>query len=287
MQNIKLYNDDCLNVLAKLPKQSVDLVVCDLPYGTTLKEWDMIIPMEDYISIKIKNKIRKMSKEEWLLYTYKNNISYKDALEKFEKNKKLGLWTLYDRILKENGAVCLFGQEPFSTYIRNSNKDWYKYDIYWEKERLTNIQQVKKRVGKTVETISIFYKQQPTYNPQMRVHNGPLRRNKVKDGTLGNLVDAKAKKVKPYSDTGLRYPTQIWKYAREFLKEEHFDTQKPIALLSELILTFSNEGDTVLDNTMGWGSTGKAAVISGRDFIGIEINKDHFEKARNNIMSII
>lgn len=265
--------------MQELPENSIDLVVCDLPYGTTKKYWDEIIPMNDYVIIDEK----KLDYTNFMLEQYHKQIPLSDAINEFNKNKQPGLWTLYDRIVKPNGAIVLFGQEPFSSQLRMSNLADYKYDIYWEKERLTNIQQVKKRVGKTIETISVFYKQQPTYNPQMRIHNGPLRHNKVKNGTLGNLVDNKTKKVKPYNDTGLRYPTQVWKYAREFLKEEHFDTQKPIALLSELILTFSDEGDTVLDNTMGWGSTGIAAIMNNRNFIGIEKSPENFKKAKENI----
>ena len=94
----------------------------------------------------------------------------------------------------------------------------YKYDIYWEKERLTNIMQVKKRVGKTIETISVFYKQQPTYNPQMVKYEGPKRFNKVRNGKIGSLIEvSKSKKVKPYVDTGYRYPTQVWKFKRDTL----------------------------------------------------------------------
>lgn len=97
------------------------------------------------------------------------------------------LWNEYRRICKPDAPIILFGQEPFSSLLRVSNLEDYKYDIYWEKERLTNINQVKRRVGKTVETISVFYKKQCTYNPQMQIYTGPLRTNKVKSGNLGNL----------------------------------------------------------------------------------------------------
>lgn len=282
MAKYKLYNADCLEQLRYLPENSIDLVVCDLPYGVTNKKWDRIIPMCDYITIDNK----QLDFPSFLLEQYRKNVSLKDTLNFFETSKKLGLWSLYDRVVKPNGAVLLFGQEPFSSYLRQSNPDDYRYDIYWEKERLTNVQQVKKRVGKTIETISVFYKKQPTYNPQMKVYNGRKVRNTVKEGTLGGLIDNRDKKVTPYIDKGVRYPTQVWKYSREFLKEEHFPTQKPIQLLQDLILTFSNEGDTVLDNAMGFGSTGKAALAVNRNFIGIELNKEHYDKARKNIECI-
>lgn len=240
MNNI-LYNGDCIEIMKQIPDNSVDCVVCDLPYGTTKCSWDIIIP--------------------------------------FDK-----LWEQYNRIIKDNGAIILFGQEPFSSLLRVSNLKDYRYDIYWQKERLTNIMQVKRRVGKDVETISIFYKNQCTYNPQMVKYDGPKRSNKVKNGKLGKLIDdANDKKVTEYNDTGLRYPTQVWKFKRDILTSNLHPTQKPVALLEELIKTFTNEGDTVLDNCMGSGSTGVACVNTNRNFIGIELDKTYFDIAKNRI----
>ena len=227
-----------------IPDTSIDMILCDLPYGTTQCKWDVIIPFES-------------------------------------------LWKQYKRIIKDDGAIVLFGQEPFSSYLRLSNLQDYKYDIYWEKERLTNIQQVKKRVGKTVENISVFYKKQCTYNPQMLKYNGKPRSNKVKQGTLGRLTDSATKAVKEYKDTGLRYPTQVWKFKRDCLKSNLHQTQKPVALLEELIKTFSNEGDTVLDNCMGSGSTGVACLNTGRRFIGMEIDKTYFEVAKKRLEEVM
>ena len=171
---IELWQGDCLDLMKNIKNNSIDCIICDLPYGTTKCSWDVIIP--------------------------------------FDK-----LWEEYHRICKLNAAIILFGQEPFSSLLRNSNLGEYKYDIYWEKERLTNINQVKRRVGKTVETISIFYKQQCTYNPQMIIYNGKPRTNKVKNGKLGKLTDENEKKVFEYHDNGLRYPTQVWKFQSERL----------------------------------------------------------------------
>ena len=195
------------------------------------------------------------------------------------------LWEQYNRIIKDNGAIILFGQEPFSSLVRCSNLKDYKYDIYWEKERLTNINQVKKRVGKTIETISIFYKKQCTYNPQMIKYDGPLRSNKVKNGTLGKLTDTNEKKVFEYHDTGYRYPTQVWRFKRDCLKSNLHPTQKPLALVEELVKTFTNEGDLVLDNTMGSGTTGLACKNLSRNFIGIEMNEEYFKIAKERIFS--
>ena len=167
MSEIKLWQGDCLELMKNIPDKSVDMILCDLPYGTTKCKWDILIPLEK-------------------------------------------LWCEYLRISKSNACIALFGQEPFSSILRLSNLKMYKYDIYWEKERLTNINQVKRRVGKTVETISIFYNKQCTYNPQMLEHKGKPVSNKVKNGKLGKLTDDKTKPVKEYIDTGLRYPTQVW-----------------------------------------------------------------------------
>lgn len=237
----KLILGDCLEEMKNILDKSIDMILCDLPYGTTKCTWDVVIP--------------------------------------FDK-----LWEQYNRIIKDNGAIILFGQEPFSSLLRTSNISIYRYDIYWEKERLTNIMQVKRRPGKTIETISIFYKNQPTYNPQMIKYDGLIRSNKVKNGKLGKLVDdSNTKKVIEYNDTGYRYPTQLWKFKRDTLKSNLHPTQKPVALLEELIKTYSNEGDFVLDNCMGSGSTGVACMNTNRNFIGIELNEEYFKITERRI----
>lgn len=240
MSNIKLLQGDCIELMKDIPDKSIDMVLCDLPYGTTQCKWDIIIP--------------------------------------FEK-----LWEQYHRVCKTNAAIILFGQEPFSSYLRISNIKEYRYDWYWEKERLTNIAQVKKRAGKTVETVSVFYKKQPTYNPQMIKYNGKPRTNKVKNGTLGILTDTQTKKVIEYKDNGLRYPTQILKFQRDCLSCNLHPTQKPVALLEYLIKTYTNENETVLDNCMGSGSTGVACLNTNRNFIGIELDKSYYDIAVKRI----
>ena len=189
------------------------------------------------------------------------------------------MWKEYHRVIKDNGAIILFGQEPFSSLLRASNLNEYKYDIYWEKERLTNINQVKRRVGKTVETISVFYKKQCTYNPQMVRYEGKPRTNKVKDGKLGKLTDYNEKKPYEYKDTGWRYPTQVWRFQRDCLKSNLHPTQKPVALLEALVKTFTNEGDVVLDSCMGSNTTGLACKNLDRKYIGIEKEKYFYDIA--------
>jgi site-specific DNA-methyltransferase (adenine-specific) len=238
---IEMINDDCLVAIPdKINSNSVDAIICDLPYGTTNCSWDVIIP--------------------------------------FEK-----LWENYKRVLKSNGVVVLFGQEPFSSLLRLSNIKWFKYDYYWEKERITNIMQVKRRPGKTIETISVFYDKQPIYNPQMVKHEGKLVSNKVANGKLGKLTDQGNKKVFEYKDTGYRYPTQLLKHKRDILSCNLHPTQKPLTLLEELVKTFTNENCLVLDNCMGSGTTGLACKNLNRNFIGIEKDKNYFDIAVERI----
>ena len=163
---MEFYNDDCLQAMKLISDKSVDLIICDLPYGTTKCPWDIIIPFEE-------------------------------------------LWKEYNRIIKDTNPIILFGQEPFSSFLRLSNLKYFKYDIYWQKERVTNIFQVKRRAGKDIEVISLFYKKQCTYNPQMTPYDGPPRVNKIKNGKLGKSVDDNFdKKPAEYVDKGMRYPTQ-------------------------------------------------------------------------------
>ena len=194
------------------------------------------------------------------------------------------MWEAINKIKKNNSAVLLFGNEPFSSFLRLSNLKSYKYDIYWQKERATNILQVKKRAGKVIETISVFYDNQCTYNPQMTDYTGPARSNKIKDGRLGNLIDSGNKKPKEYVDTGKRYPTQVVKFKRDILTCNLHPTQKPLALMEYLVKTFSNEGDTILDFAMGSGTTGLACKNLNRNFIGIENNLEYFNIAKNRIL---
>ena len=194
------------------------------------------------------------------------------------------MWDCIKKIRKNNTPILLFGNEPFNSYLRISNIDEYKYDIYWQKERATNIFQLKKRPGKVVEIINVFYKNQCTYNPQMTDYDGPKRTNKIKNGKLGILVDSQNRKPYEYNDTGKRYPLQIVQFKRDVLTSNLHPTQKPLALMEYLVKTYSNEGDTVLDFTMGSGTTGVACKNTNRRFIGIESNKEYFDIAQKRIL---
>lgn len=190
------------------------------------------------------------------------------------------MWNCLKMIRKDNAPILLFGNEPFSSRLRLSNIDEYKYDIYWQKERVTNIFQLKKRPGKVIENISVFYKKQPTYNPQMVVYNGKRRSNKVKNGKLGTLIDSKKNKPFEYKDNGVRYPLQIISYKRDMLTSNLHPTQKPLSLMEYLVKTYTNEHDVVLDFTMGSGTTGLACKNLNRGFIGIELDENYYQIAK-------
>lgn len=242
---IQLLRGNCLELMKEISDKSIDMILCDLPYGTTPLNWDSALNMEE-------------------------------------------LWKEYSRVVKPNGAIVLFGQEPFSSYVRISNIKQYRYDWYWEKERLTNVFQVKKRAGKTIENIMVFYKEQCTYNPQKNIHEGKRVTNKIGKNARWSVTQSGYEQTtKPfeYNDDGTRYPTQLLKFQRDNPRKRLHPTQKPISLLEYLIKTYTNEGETVLDNCMGSGSTGIACVNTNRNFIGIELDKKYFDIAKERVLN--
>lgn len=169
------------------------------------------------------------------------------------------MWAAIHRVIKPGGAILLFGQEPFSSALRISNINEYRYDIYWCKEKLTNIFQVKRRPGKVIETVSVFYDKQCTYNPIKTKHHGDRRNNNPGGGPIGKLVSgSRSMTPTPYDDDGYRYPTQLVKFRREDNNKLVHPTQKPVELMEYLVKTYTNQDDVVLDFTMGSGSTGIA-----------------------------
>ena len=235
---MKLYNDDCLEVMKELPDNSIDLILTDLPYGTTQCKWD-------------------------------NIISYKP------------MWAELKRIRKNNTAIALFGTEPFSSHLRLSNLKEFKYDWYWEKTKPQNFMNAKKQPLRTIENISIFYKNQPIYNPQnisyghLKVNNSTKQIKKNNPSAFQGGV-----KTKEYVQKVFNYPRHLIKFSSEF---GFHNTQKPIALLEYLIKTYTKENETVLDFTMGSGSTGVACVNTNRNFIGIELDKEYYNIAKVRI----
>jgi len=241
----KLILGDCLIAMKDIPDGSIDMVLTDPPYGTTACKWDSVIPLEP-------------------------------------------MWEQLKRVIKPNGAIALFGSEPFSSALRMSNIKNFRYDIIWEKERPTNIFYMKKQIGKVHEIISIFYNKQPIYNPQMEKRSGKHSKKEA-DYNLLNCNNnrtlthkhPKYKYSKTYEPT-LVYPRSVLKINRDRLKNMH-PTQKPVALMEYLIKTYTNEGEKVLDFTMGSGTTGVACRNLNRNFIGIEKDKEYFDIANERI----
>lgn len=196
------------------------------------------------------------------------------------------LWSQLHRVAKSNAAIVIFAQEPFASFVRMSNMKEYKYDWYWEKERLTNVFQVKRRPGKTVENICVFYKEQCIYNPQKHEHLGPPVKNKVGENARWSATQAGYEaKTRPfeYIDDGTRHPTQVLRINRDNPRERLHPTQKPVELLVYLIKTYTNKEMTVLDRCMGSGSTGVACLNTNRNFIGIELDDNYFSIAEQRI----
>ena len=189
------------------------------------------------------------------------------------------MWVELKRIIKPNGAIVLFGSQPFTTKLIASNIEQFKYCWYWEKEKAGNFQLAKKRAMKRIEEVCIFYKKQPTYNPQGLIEvNRVIKNNKTKNGSMGHL--ASADKRATYKQRFTNYPNDRLNFNNE--KGLH-ESQKPVALLEYLIKTYTQENETVLDFTMGSGSTSVAAKNTNRKFIGIELSQNYFEIAKKRI----
>ena len=186
------------------------------------------------------------------------------------------MWEQYKRIIKDNGAIVLFSKEPFTCVLRVSEIKIFKQPLIWDKVNSDNPMQAKKRHLNTTEDISVFYKSQCTYNPQ-----GLLRSNIKKGGKQGIMIDSSGIVRDKYIQENTNYPKNILKFPIE--RKAVHQTQKPVALLEYLIKTYTNEGETVLDNTMGSGSTGVACKNTNRDFIGIEMSEQYFNIAQKRI----
>ena len=192
------------------------------------------------------------------------------------------MWEQIKRVIKPNGAIALFGSEPFSSHLRLSNIKNYKYDWVWKKTRPTGFFTAKKMPMKIHEHISIFYTKQPMYNP-IKTDADPSKIDKriTLNPTVSNYLGGiKKERVK---DTGKRYPLSIQEFSSVSQKGQH-PTQKPVVLMEYLIKTYTNECETVLDFAMGSGTTGVACKNLNRDFIGIELDKEYFDIAKNRII---
>lgn len=188
------------------------------------------------------------------------------------------LWEQYKRIIKDNGAIILFANGMFTAELMLSNKFMWKYNLIWEKTQPTGFLNAKKMPLRNHEDICVFYNKLPTYNPQKST--GHIRKVSKAEHKVGckNTTDYGEHGLTTYDSTE-RYPKSVWKYAKDIQKSALHPTQKPVALLEELIKTYTNEGDLVLDNCMGSGSTGEACMNTGRNFIGFELDEEYFDIA--------
>lgn len=268
MELNKHYEGDCLELIPKHVKDKrVDLILADLPYGTTNCKWDSVIPMEDYININGKN----LSKEEWLIYCYKHRISIEDAEDEWFNNSKRGLWHEYERVIKDNGAILLFAQTPFDKVLGESNKKLLRYEWIWEKTQATGHLNAKKMPMKSHENILVFYKKLPTYNPQKTTGHSPVNSytKRVKGETADGEIYGKTKEISGGGETD-RYPRSVLTFPSDKQKSKLHSTQKPLALIEYFIKTYSNEGDVVLDNVSGSATTGVGCQNLNRNYILME-----------------
>jgi len=238
-----LLQGDTLDMMRMVLDKEVNLILCDLPFGTTNIPWDVIIPFND-------------------------------------------LWDAYRRVLAPGGCILLFGNQPFTSHMILSNLAWYKQSLVWNKNKCGSPGLAKIRPMQVHEDIVVFAPGRTVYNPQMEVGEPYARKTAKPEGYVGR-VNNHGYGMKPrngFTNEGTRYPKSIINISRDFSAQQQIHpAQKPVPLLEYLIKTYSNEGDTVMDNTMGSGSTGVAARNTNRNFIGIEKDPVFFNIAVNRI----
>lgn len=242
MGNFELYNGDCLRVMDKLIDEGivVDAIICDLPYGTT-------------------------TRNKW------------DVIIPFEP-----MWKRLNKLIKTNGAICLFGNEPFTSDLIHSNKKGFKYRIDWDKKIPSGMGYAKYRPMQQTEDICVFTRdgEKTIYNPQMIKRDKPIRSGGNSVGSTNYGVFNAIEQGKEYNKTyEYKNPTTLIQFEKVRRGAVH-PTQKPVALLEYLIKTYTNEGETVLDFTMGSGSTGVACMNTNRKFIGVELDENYFKIAQ-------
>lgn len=236
--NYNIIHGDCLVEMKKIEEKSIDMILCDLPYGMTKNQWDVVIPFDQ-------------------------------------------LWNEYNRIIKDTGAIVLFGSQPFTSIMITSNLKMFRYSLVWEKNKFSDFLNSKRKPMKTNEDIAVFYKKQPTYNPQYW-YSTPYTRWNTQNAVDKQTNYGSHKNNFVESSDGKRLPTTVLKFNR--VERQLHPTQKPTDLLEWLIKTYTNENDTVLDNCMGVGSTGIACKKINRKFIGIELEDKYYEIAKNSIL---
>ena len=230
----EIYLGDCLEVMKEIDDKSIDMILCDLPYGTTQNKWDSVIPL---------------------------NL----------------LWSQYDRIVKDNGVMVLNADSIFTAKLIMSNEKYYRYTLIWNKQRGCDFLNANRKPLKCHEEILVFYKKQPTYNKQYW-YSEPYKRTKN-----GSLSDNYGKRKEAFSESedGRRNPLTILNFPRD--GDRLHPTQKPVALCEYLIKTYTNEGETVLDNCAGSGTTGVACININRNYILIEKDHPYFNLAKSRL----
>lgn len=234
----QIFNEDCLEGMKRIPDGSIDMILCDLPYGTTQNKWDSIIPFDR-------------------------------------------LWEQYERIIKDNGAIVLTSAQPFTSLLIASNIKLFKYEWIWEKNTATGFMNAKKMPLKAHENIVVFYSKLPTYNPQFTFGKPYKKTRNAKIDTGSNYGKVGINKRTDIDNDGKRYPRSVLEFNREELAIH--PTQKPTSLFEYLIKTYTNEGDLVLDNCIGSGTTAVASINTGRNYIGFEIDSSYFKIANKRI----
>jgi len=237
---MRLYHDDMFNVLGNLEPQSIDLLLTDFLYGT-LNE----------------------ARNQW------------DRVIDYDK-----FWEIVDIICKPNCAIVSTAAQPFTSVLISTNYRDFKYCLVWEKSKATGYLNAKKQPMRAHEDIVVFYKKQPTYNPQMTTGKPYDKGKAVRDA---EQYGKQTKAVHVKNEEGTRYPRSVIYFKTAEDEGKLHPTQKPVALYEYLIRTFSNEGDTILDPCMGSGTTGFAAMNTNRNFIGIERDEKYFDIAQNRL----
>lgn len=234
----KVIHGDCLDVMQDIPSNSIDMILCDLPYGTTQNKWDVIIPLDK-------------------------------------------LWEQYERIIKDNGMICLTSAEPFTSTLITSNKKLFKYDLIWDKKLSSGFLNAKRMPLRRHEQILCFYKKLPPYNPEM-VTRGKVRKKGITTET-GKHTSNYGKFDNSVVENNEYYPTSIIEVSNANRKDKLHPTEKPLELFEYLIKTYTNEGDLVLDNTAGSGTTAVACIRFNRNYICIEKEEKYYHLIQKRV----
>jgi len=232
-----VFHGDCLDVMKNIPDESIDMILCDLPYGTTKNKWDVIIPFNE-------------------------------------------LWEQYERIIKQNGAIALFAQDKFMAKLMLSNIN-HRYNIIWDKVMPSGHLNAKKMPLRSDESICVFYKKLPTYNPEKTIGN----KNHSKKTIFANGNKNYGGYTQVENNSDLKYPKSIIRFKKDHPSIMKHPTQKPVELFEYLIKTYTNKGETVLDNCAGSGTTGIACINTNRNYILIEKEQKYIDIINERIFN--